>query len=146
MWKQDFDAERNARERQVAEKEAILQEMKNLETKNQQLIDELENYSKKSLAEMQRRHAPRPYQQQMQNYLQVGNQAQGPIYPPQQQNIGFPNPQQPHAGLNPHVNSPPAGYQHQGRNVYQPQEPVEHGGIENAQLQQSSPYGDQVVI
>lgn len=66
VWKQDFDAERNARERQVQEKEGVLQEMKNLQTQNQQLLDEIESYSRRSLAEMQRRHAPGPHHHQMQ--------------------------------------------------------------------------------
>lgn len=66
VWKQDFDAERNARERQVQEKEGVLQEMKNLQTQNQQLLDEIETYSRRSLAEMQRRHAPGPHHHQMQ--------------------------------------------------------------------------------
>ena len=96
MWKQDFDAERNARERQVQEKEGILQEMKNLQTQNQQLLDEIETYSRRSLAEMQRRHVPASHQQQMQAYLQ-GNQGGGyqPQYPQAQPQYPQAQPQYP---------------------------------------------------
>ncbi|WAR26513.1 OPTN-like protein [Mya arenaria] len=38
VYQQDFEAERNARERQVEEKENIIAEMKNLEVKNQQVV------------------------------------------------------------------------------------------------------------
>ena len=123
LWKQDFDAERYARERQVAEKETILQEMRNLELKNQQLIDELESYSRKSLAEMQRRHAAPSYQQQLQSHLQPGNQG-----PP----IGFYQPTQV-PGQQPQQTSPrAAGYQYGSNIAYCPPQPVEHASGDEA--------------
>lgn len=57
VYKADFDAERAAREKQHAEKETIFAEMQNLQLRNEQLIEELDNYSKKQVAEMQRRHS-----------------------------------------------------------------------------------------
>jgi inhibitor of nuclear factor kappa-B kinase subunit gamma len=129
LWKQDFDAERYARERQVAEKENILQEMRNLELKNQQLMDELESYSRKSLAEMQRRHAAPSYQQQLQNHLQPGNQG-----PP----IGFYQPTQ-IPGQKQQQTSPRAGYQYGSNIGYSPPQPVEHAsGDEAGQLMQEN--------
>ncbi|KAL4227194.1 hypothetical protein ACF0H5_015167 [Mactra antiquata] len=143
LWKQDFDAERYARERQVAEKESILQEMKNLELKNQQLMDELDNYSRQSLVEMQRRHAAPMYQQQLQNRLQ-GNQQQG-MYPQQQPAANqFPQHQGALGGnqgqqMSPRNQIQPRQQQQQvsprqhGGNVgiYNTQQPMEHGGDDN---------------
>ncbi|XP_045167332.2 optineurin-like [Mercenaria mercenaria] len=129
LWKQDFDAERYARERQVAEKESILQEMRNLELKNQQLIDELESYSRKSLAEMQRRHAAPSYQQQLQSHLQPGNQG-----PP----LGYYQPTQT-PGQQPQQTSPRAGYQYGSNIAYSPPQPVEHAsGDDTAQRPQDN--------
>lgn len=121
LWRQDFDAERNARERQVAEKETILQEMRNLELKNQQLIDELESYSRKSLAEMQRRHATPTYQQQLQSHLQQGNQGGAIGY--------YPGPQVTSPSSYQTQHTPPrgSGYQYGGNMGYSSQQPVEHG-------------------
>ncbi|XP_052781085.1 optineurin-like [Mya arenaria] len=76
VYQQDFEAERNARERQVEEKENIIAEMKNLEVKNQQLLDEVESNSRRTLADMQRRHASPSYHQQLQNQLQGGSNVQ----------------------------------------------------------------------
>ncbi|KAK3601595.1 hypothetical protein CHS0354_027842 [Potamilus streckersoni] len=83
IWKQDFDAEREAREMQHTEKERILADMKNLEIQNQQLIEEIEQLSKKSLAEMQQRHAHggTTYQRQVQNQLQPQQHHQYPNQP-----------------------------------------------------------------
>lgn len=58
MYKSDFDAERKAREKQHEEKEIILQDMNNLQTRNQQLLDELESLSRNQIVQMQQKHAP----------------------------------------------------------------------------------------
>lgn len=58
VYKADFDAERLAREQQVSEKERILTEMGDLQVQNQQLLDDLESYSRRQMSEMQRRVAP----------------------------------------------------------------------------------------
>ncbi|KAH3819413.1 optineurin-like isoform X3 [Dreissena polymorpha] len=119
VWKQDFDAERFARERQVEEKENLIQEMKNLELKNQQLLDELENYSRKSLAEMQRRHASPSHQQQLQSHLKVGNQT-GPHRSQSPQNVLY--------GARSQQGSPRPGAQSPAGSHGQP---VEHGQEDN---------------
>lgn len=97
VWKQDFDAERNARERQVQEKESILQEMKNLQTQNQQLLDEIEGYSRRSLAEMQRRHVPQAgsHQQQIRAQLQGSPTGYPQQYPQNQPPYPQGSPQNP---------------------------------------------------
>lgn len=128
LWKQDFDAERAARERQVEEKNSILQEMKNLETKNQQLIDELESYSRKSLAEMQRRHANPTFQKQLQSQLQgsgSGSQGSQMQYP--------------------HPSGSPSNYgQQYGQPVfppalYPPGQPMEHSGGDGSRMTAVNP-------
>jgi len=129
LWKQDFDAERSARERQVQEKNSIIHDMKNLETKNQQLIDELESYSRKSLAEMQHRHASPTYQQQLQSQLQGGAAYQG-----------GPAVQYPHQGGAAHQH----GHHNQGQpiyppNNYQPGQQMGHGGMDEAGLVPANP-------
>ncbi|XP_064604800.1 optineurin-like [Liolophura sinensis] len=58
VYKSDFDAERKAREKQHEEKEVILQDMNNLQTRNQQLLDELESLSHNQIVQMQLKHAP----------------------------------------------------------------------------------------
>ncbi|XP_067683522.1 optineurin-like [Haliotis asinina] len=77
VYKADFDAERLAREQQVSEKERILAEMGDLQVQNQQLIDDLEAYSRRQMSEMQRRVAPSPH-----SYLQCVGPG-GPYGPPQ---------------------------------------------------------------
>ncbi|XP_041350159.1 optineurin-like [Gigantopelta aegis] len=46
VYKIDFDEERQARERQVCEKEQILQDMQELQVNNQRLMDDLESLSR----------------------------------------------------------------------------------------------------
>ncbi|XP_071082186.1 NF-kappa-B essential modulator-like [Haliotis cracherodii] len=77
VYKADFDAERSAREQQVSEKERILTEMGDLQVQNQQLIDDLESYSRRQMSEMQRRVAPSSHA-----YLQCVSPG-GPYGPPQ---------------------------------------------------------------
>ncbi|XP_046569129.1 NF-kappa-B essential modulator-like [Haliotis rubra] len=78
VYKADFDAERSAREQQVSDKERILTEMGDLQVQNQQLIDDLEAYSRRQMSEMQRRVAPSPH-----SYLQCVSPGgpYGPLQP-----------------------------------------------------------------
>lgn len=101
VWKMDFDAERNSRERQHAENQQMKQELHSLQIQNQQLLDELETLSKGQFAEMQRKHGGvGSHQQQMHNLLQVGSQQtpvvhRPPIQYPYQDNINM-TPPAPH--------------------------------------------------
>ncbi|XP_033746727.1 NF-kappa-B essential modulator-like isoform X2 [Pecten maximus] len=121
VWKMDFDAERNSRERQHAENQQLKQEFHSLQLQNQQLMDELETLSKGQFAEMQRKHGGvGSHQQQMQNYLQVGTRQapvvhRPPIQYPYQDNINMTPPA-------PHTQQPASrgieSYQEEGE--YQP--------------------------
>ncbi|XP_041378060.1 optineurin-like [Gigantopelta aegis] len=53
VYKTDFEAERQAREQQVCEKEQILQDMQELQVNNQQLMDKLKS-SQRQVTDMQR--------------------------------------------------------------------------------------------
>ncbi|XP_060079017.1 NF-kappa-B essential modulator-like [Ylistrum balloti] len=122
VWKQDFDAERNSRERQHAENQQLRQEVHSLQLQNQQLMDELETLSKGQFAEMQRKHVGAgSHQQQMQNYLQVGGSPtpvvhRPPIQYPYQENINV-TPPAPHTQQQPahrYVNYPYPTQQYPG--------------------------------
>ncbi|XP_061187391.1 optineurin-like [Saccostrea echinata] len=88
VWKSDFDAERDARERLHAEKTQLENDYKQLQLRNQQLLDEMENFSKRQFQEMQQRHSNPGYQHTLQQHLRVGHQNHGnpyqlTQYPPQ---------------------------------------------------------------
>lgn len=98
VWKSDFDAERDARERLHADKTQLEADFKQLQLRNQQLLDEMESFSKRQFQEMQQRHSNQGYQHSIQQHLRVGQQNHGspyqfPHYPPQ----GYPS-QSPGAG------------------------------------------------
>lgn len=82
VWKSDFDAERDSRERLHAEKSQLENELKQLQLRNQQLLDEMENFSKRQFQEMQQRHASQGYQHSLQQHLRVGQQNHGSPYQP----------------------------------------------------------------
>nr|XP_022302168.1 optineurin-like [Crassostrea virginica]XP_022302169.1 optineurin-like [Crassostrea virginica] len=85
VWKSDFDAERDARERLHAEKGQLENEFKQVQLRNQQLLDEMESLSKRQFQEMQQRHSNQGYQHSLQQHLRVGQQNHGsPYHPPQQ--------------------------------------------------------------
>ncbi|XP_069141575.1 optineurin-like isoform X2 [Argopecten irradians] len=121
VWKMDFDAERNSRERQHAENQQMKQELHSLQIQNQQLLDELETLSKGQFAEMQRKHGGvGSHQQQMHNLLQVGGQQtpvvhRPPIQYPYQDNINM-TPPAPHIPQSTHsyVNYPYPPQQYPG--------------------------------
>ena len=68
VYKTDFEAERKAREAKHAEKEQVVEEMRQLQLQNQQLQDELQTYSTMQFSEMQRRHARQGYTRQTTPY------------------------------------------------------------------------------
>lgn len=82
VWKSDFDAERDSRERLHAEKSQLENELKQLQLRNQQLLDEMENFSKRQFQEMQQRHANQGFQHSLQQHLRVGQQNHGSPYQP----------------------------------------------------------------
>nr|UXE43291.1 NF-kappa-B essential modulator [Azumapecten farreri] len=120
VWKMDFDAERNSRERQHADNQQLQQEFHNLQLQNQQLLDELETLSKGQFAEMQRKHGGAgSHQQMMQNYLQMAPSTpvvhRPPIQYPYQNNINA-TPPAPHTPqpAHPYVNYPYPTQQYPG--------------------------------
>lgn len=93
MWKSDFDAERDSRERLHAEKSQLENELKQLQLRNQQLLDEMENFSKRQFQEMQQRHANQGFQHSLQQHLRVGQQNHGsPYQPPTYTTQSYPGP------------------------------------------------------
>ncbi|XP_021357753.1 optineurin-like isoform X2 [Mizuhopecten yessoensis] len=125
VWKMDFDAERNSRERQHADNQQLQQEFHNLQLQNQQLLDELETLSKGQFAEMQRKHGGAgSHQQMMQNYLQVAGPSTPVIHRPPMQypyqdniNVTPPAPHTPHTpqpSAHPYVNYPYPPQQYPG--------------------------------
>lgn len=86
IWEQDFHAEREAREKMHTEKEALMQEMNQLQIQNQHLLDELESLSRGQFADFQKRHAKQqPYANQIRSQLRVvGPNQQNIVYPYQQ--------------------------------------------------------------
>lgn len=80
IWQADFNAEREAREKLHAEKEALVQEMNQLQIQNQHLLDELEALSKGQFAEIQKRHAQQPYANQIRSRLHVVGHNNYPYY------------------------------------------------------------------
>ncbi|KAL3852936.1 hypothetical protein ACJMK2_016541 [Sinanodonta woodiana] len=136
IWKQDFDAEREAREMQHTEKERILTDMKNLEIQNQQLIEEIEQLSKKSLAEMQQRHAHvgTSYQRQVQNQLQPQQHHQYPNQPTTRY-----SPQIPGHLVHSELTSPGVKTGQQSPTVSQPNSRVSAGSQEEGEPQMTCP-------
>ena len=111
VWKADFDAERSAREAQHHDKEKMQEEMKQLQIRNQQLLDEVESSSRKQFSEMQQRHVPNTYQQTLQQRLGVVPPGGYPQYnQPGAHNQGYPhaNPPQPMQGQGYQPHYPPA--------------------------------------
>uniref|UniRef100_A0A8W8M5U9 CCHC NOA-type domain-containing protein n=1 Tax=Magallana gigas TaxID=29159 RepID=A0A8W8M5U9_MAGGI len=93
VWKSDFDAERDSRERLHAEKSQLENELKQLQLRNQQLLDEMENFSKRQFQEMQQRHANQGFQHSLQQHLRVGQQNHGsPYQPPTYTTQSYPGP------------------------------------------------------
>lgn len=86
IWQADFHAEREAREKMHNEKEALIQEMNQLQIQNQQLLDELESLSKGQFLEIQKRHAQpqHHYANQLRSRLYVAGPNQPFVYPSQQ--------------------------------------------------------------
>lgn len=68
------------------EKEALIQEMNQLQIQNQQLLDELESLSKGQFLEIQKRHAQpqHHYANQLRSRLYVAGPNQPLVYPSQQ--------------------------------------------------------------
>ncbi|XP_052678739.1 NF-kappa-B essential modulator-like [Crassostrea angulata] len=93
VWKSNFDAERDFRKRLHAEKSQLENKLKQLQFRNQQLLDEMENFSKRQFQEMQQRHTNQGFQHSLQQHLRVGQQNHGsPYQPPTYPTQSYPGP------------------------------------------------------
>ncbi|XP_061186790.1 NF-kappa-B essential modulator-like [Saccostrea echinata] len=72
IWKSDFNAEKFAKKRLHAEKTQLENDYKQLQLRNQQLLDEMENFSKRQFQEMHQRHSNPGYQHTLQQHLGMG--------------------------------------------------------------------------
>jgi hypothetical protein len=54
VYQSDFNAEREARENLAGEKERLAEDLRHLQRRNQQLLDELEAYQQNQFQQMQR--------------------------------------------------------------------------------------------
>jgi len=58
VYQSDFNAEREARENLAGEKERLAEDLRHLQRRNQQLLDELEAYQQNQFEQMQRQTPP----------------------------------------------------------------------------------------
>jgi hypothetical protein len=58
VYQSDFNAEREARENLAGEKERLAEDLRHLQRRNQQLLDELEAYQQNQFEQMQKQAPP----------------------------------------------------------------------------------------
>ncbi|XP_077991141.1 uncharacterized protein LOC144445309 isoform X2 [Glandiceps talaboti] len=81
IYQADFQAEREAREKAHGEREALMQEIQQLQLENQQLQDDLNTYTNTQIVEMQKRHGKQPDRRQQGGAAGYSQPGRGYPYP-----------------------------------------------------------------